>query len=128
MFTTHSEAKVQTLFFQQVQDPGMHYISYFGPVIRTYLPQGSVQKVFFCLFFLFAFCPLYHMQILFSTLFLSCVHTYILLYIQVHLTRLHLNTSWKTRHLVFSHMTSKKRSSSYVHSKNLHLVQFTKIT
>lgn len=38
----------------------------------------SVLFVCFFCFCFFAFCPLYQMQILFSTLFLSCVHTYIL--------------------------------------------------
>lgn len=72
--------------------------------ILTYLPQDSVQKSFF----FFAFCPLYQIQTLFYT-FSQCTYLHRLLYIQVHPTRLHLNTSWTTRHLVFSHITSEKR-------------------
>lgn len=49
----------------------MHYIAYFGSVILTYLPQDSVEKKDG----FFAFYPLYKFQTLFSTPFLSCVHT-----------------------------------------------------
>lgn len=102
------------------------HIAYFGSVILTYLPQDSVQKsLFFCIL---SIIP--ETRTLFCPLLLSCVHTYILYCMFESLrpkARLHLNTSWKTRHLVFSHITSENSwSSPYVHSKNLHLLQFTK--
>lgn len=68
----------------------------------------STKKVFF----LYFFCILSIIPDSDFVLYtFSQLYTYLhpRLYIQVHLTRLHLNTSWKTRHLVFSHITSEKR-------------------
>lgn len=102
----------------------MHYIAYFGSVNQTYLPQDSVQNIIDIFlhsvhYTRFKLCSLHFPQ--------PCTHSHPLLYIQVHLIRLHLNTSWKTRHLVISHITSEK---SYLFpmctQKNVHLVQFTK--
>lgn len=95
-------SKSTDTIFWQVQDPGMHYIAYFGFSLTYHKIQ--YKKVFF----FFAFCPLYQIQTLFYT-FSQCTYLHRLLYIQVHPTRLHLNTSWTTRHLVFSHITSEKR-------------------
>ena len=92
-------------YFWQVQDPGMHYIAYFGSVNQTYLPQDSVQNIIDIFlhsvhYTRLKLCSLHFPQ--------PCTHSHPLLYIQVHLIRLHLNTSWKTRHLVISHITSEK--------------------
>ncbi len=100
----HTQKQQHRRYFWQVHDPGMHYISYFGPVILTYLPQDSVQKLFFCILSILPYA-----NFVLYTFSQLCTYLHPLLYIQVHLTRLHLSTSWKTRHLVFSHMTSKKR-------------------
>lgn len=106
MFTTHPQAKVQTLFFDKFKTLACTTLLYFGSVILTYLPQDSVQKsLIFCIL---SIIP--ETRALFCPFFLSCVHTYILYCMFESLrpkARLHLNTSWKTRHLVFSHITSE---------------------
>lgn len=67
----------------------MHYIAYFGSVILTYLPQDSVQKVFlFCILSIIAIST-----VVLYTFPQQCTHLNPRLYIQVHLIRLHLNTS-----------------------------------
>lgn len=106
--TLLSKSTYAIFFSDKVQDPSMHYISYFGSVISD-LPttRFSTKKVSF-----FAFCPLYKSQTLFSTPSPSAVYiltSSTVYYIQVHLNRLHLNTSWKTRHLVFIHITTTKK-------------------
>lgn len=102
-------SKSTDAIFWQLQDPGMHYIADFGSVILTYLPQDQYKKsvLFFCIRSIIT-----DSNFVLYTSSQLCTYLHPILYFQVHLTRLHLNTSWKTRHLVFSHITSKKEISS----------------
>lgn len=96
-------SKSTDTIFWQVQDPGMHYIAYFGFWLTYHKIQYKKSVVFFCIL---SIIPDSHF-VLYT--FSWCTYLHPLLYIQVHPTSLHLNTSWTTRHLVFSHITSEKR-------------------
>lgn len=102
-------------FYRQVPDPGMHYVAYFGSAISD-LPttRFSTKSLFFFIFF-FAFSPPKPFQCLFA---IHPQRTHCNLPLLIYMFKstcsgcilIHLE---KTRHLVFSHTTSKKRRDRF---------------
>lgn len=101
-FTTHPWERVQTQFLTSSRPwHALRCLLW----ICNYSPQGSVKKKIFFFFLHSVLSYQIQMRALFASLLLNKS-------IISSKTGLHHNTSWKSRHLVFSHITSEKTWSS----------------
>lgn len=115
--------KYRHIFFFLTNSRPWHALHCLLCICNSDLPttRFSTKEVFFCVLFLI---PDSNRSFVLSNFPQLC--TYLHQFKSVwHKARLHLNTSWKTRHLVFSHITSEKSwPSPYVRSRNV--ARFTK--